>query len=168
MVRTLITEPLTAAAFAPFGEVIESAGRDYVMINQGSTRRYHRLAEVQTDELGTTVISLFRASRLTYPLRIGMLERHPLGSQAFMPLRGNDYLLVVAPGGSDHVDPAGVRAFHASGLQGVNYHRGVWHHPLLALHEGDEFLVIDRAGPGHNCEEYYFDETVALELVLPA
>ncbi|WP_116474352.1 ureidoglycolate lyase [Zobellella maritima] len=164
--KTLAIEPLTKEAFAPFGDVIESEGRDYFMINKGSTRRYHRLAEVQTDQQGEGIISIFRATPLEYPLRIGMLERHPFGSQAFIPLFGNEYLLVVAPAGPYQVDPAAVRVFRASGRQGVNYHRGVWHHPVLALTDNDEFLVVDRAGPGNNCDEYYFDDSVHLELKL--
>lgn len=164
MFKTLAIEPLTRQAFAPFGDVIESEGRDYFMINNGSTRRYHRLAEVQTDPQGAGVISIFRAKPLAYPLKISMLERHPFGSQAFIPLLGNAYLLVVAPPGTDSVDPATVRAFRASGRQGVNYHKGVWHHPVLTLTENDEFLVIDRVGPGNNCDEYHFDGSIHLEL----
>ncbi|WP_375058495.1 ureidoglycolate lyase [Zobellella sp. DQSA1] len=164
--KTLKIEPLTREAFAPFGDVIESEGRDYFMINNGSTRRYHQVGEVQLDEQGQGIISIFRAKTLDYPLSVKMLERHPFGSQSFIPLFGHEFLLVVAPPGTDTVDPAEVRAFRATGRQGVNYHRGVWHHPILALRDDDEFLVVDRSGPGNNCDEYFFDESVQLTLEL--
>ncbi|WP_445401229.1 ureidoglycolate lyase [Zobellella sp. An-6] len=168
MIKTLKIEPLTREAFAPFGDVIESEGRDYFMINNGSTRRYHKLGEVQLDEQGQGIISIFRAKTLDYPLSIKMLERHPFGSQSFIPLFGHDFLLVVAPVGDGgmNIDPSTVRAFRASGRQGVNYHRGVWHHPILALRDDDEFLVVDRSGPGNNCDEFFFDESVQLSLEL--
>ncbi|MBM7455397.1 ureidoglycolate lyase [Oceanisphaera litoralis] len=168
MLNTLKIEPLTKEAFAPFGDVIESEGRDYFMINNGSTRRYHQLADVQLDEQGQGIISIFRTEMLDYPLQLKMLERHPFGSQVFMPLFGHDYLVVVAPvgDGSMNIDPSTVRVFRASGRQGVNYHRGVWHHPLMVLRDHDEFLVVDRSGPGNNCDEVYFDESVQLTIAL--
>lgn len=96
--RTLKIEPLTKEAFAPFGDVIETAGSDYFMINNGSTRRYHKLATVETAQPeDNAIISIFSAEKLEMPLRIRMLERHPLGSQAFIPLLGNPFLVVVAP-----------------------------------------------------------------------
>lgn len=147
-------EPLTQAAFAPFGEVIETQGRDYFFINNGATRRYHRLAAAQTERpQDEVIISIFQARRTELPLTIGMLERHPLGSQAFVPLQENPFLIVVAPLG-DGVKSGEIRAFRSNGRQGVNYFKGVWHHPLLALDDGDRFLVIDRAGVGENCDEY--------------
>jgi ureidoglycolate lyase len=80
-----------------------------------------------------------------------MFERHPLGSQSFVPLSGRPYLVAVAPAGD--FDVAGVRLFRAQGHQGVHYRKGVWHHFLLALDGESDFLVVDRAGPGDNCEE---------------
>ncbi|MCF5376499.1 ureidoglycolate lyase, partial [Pseudomonas syringae] len=98
--RKLIIEPLTKEAFAPFGDVIETDGSDHFMINNGSTMRFHRLADVQTAQPeDKAIISIFRAEALPMPLTIGMLERHPLGSQAFVPLLGNPFLIVVAPVG---------------------------------------------------------------------
>ncbi len=164
---SLTVEPLSQAAFAPFGEVIESEDRDYFMINNGSTRRYHALARVQT---GTpedqVIVSIFVARTLPMPLRVRMLERHPLGSQAFVPLRGNPFLIVVAPPG-ERPRPEEVRAFLSNGRQGVNYQRGVWHHPVLALVDDDEFLVIDRSGAGANCDEHFFGEDEQLLLRHP-
>ncbi|WP_325894593.1 ureidoglycolate lyase [Grimontia sp. NTOU-MAR1] len=150
-------EPLTKEAFAPFGDVIEAQNRDYFMINNGSTRRYHKLATTQVDDGSGVIINIFQATPLLYPLNIKMLERHPKGSQAFMPLLGNNYLVVVAPPGNEP-DPDSIRAFYAKGSQGVNYHRGVWHHPVLALTPNDQFLVVDREGAGNNCDEFFFSE----------
>lgn len=161
--RRLKVEPLTIDAFKPFGDVISSDGHDFFMINNGSTRRYHRLAEVETGDEGASIISIFQARTLPMPLRIQMVERHPLGSQAFIPMRGNRFLVVVAPAG-DNPDPAELRAFITDGRQGVNYHRGVWHHPVLALVDHDEFLVVDRAGPGNNCDEVFFADSEEIML----
>ena len=103
------------------------------MINNGSTRRYHKLATVETAAPeDQAIISIFAAEALEMPLVIRMLERHPLGSQAFIPLLGHPFLVVVAPLGDAPV-PGHVRAFRSNGRQGVNYHRGVWHHPVLTI-----------------------------------
>lgn len=162
--RTLTIEPLSKAAFAPFGDVIETAGSDHFMINNGSTQRFHRLAEVQTANADDkAIISIFRAQALAMPLTIRMLERHPLGSQAFVPLRGKAFLIVVAPVGEQPVSGE-VRAFISDGLQGVNYHRGVWHHPILTIEQHDDFLVVDRSGEGNNCDEFFFADDDLLML----
>ena len=162
--RTLLIEPLTKHAFAPFGDVIETEGSAHFMINGGSTRRYHKLASVETSGPDDqAIISIFSVQALVMPMRIRMLERHPLGSQAFMPLLGHPFLIVVAPA-SDSPDADSVRAFRSNGRQGVNYHRSVWHHPVLALAAHDDFLVLDRSGAGNNCDEYFFDEEVYLRI----
>lgn len=147
---TLTVEPLSAAAFAPFGEVIEaSEAAKRFPINAGSAERFHALAQVETDPAGHALISLVRAQPQALPIVVRMLERHPLGSQAFVPLdRSVRYLVVVA-----ETPDATPRAFLATGGQGVNYRRGAWHHPLLALDRVADFLVIDRGGAGANCDE---------------
>jgi ureidoglycolate lyase len=162
--RTLIIEPLTKEAFAPFGDVIETDGSAHFMINNGSTQRFHRLAEVQTARSDDkAIISIFRAEALEMPLTVRMLERHPLGSQAFVPLLGKPFLIVVAPLG-DAPDSELTRAFISNGRQGVNYHRGVWHHPVLTIEKRDDFLVVDRSGSGNNCDEHFFEEDQMLVL----
>ena len=162
--RTLLIEPLTKHAFAPFGDVIETDDSAHFMINGGSTRRYHRLAAVETSAPeDQAIISIFSVQALPMPMRIRMLERHPLGSQAFMPLLGHPFLIVVAPI-SDLPNINAVRAFRSNGRQGVNYHRSVWHHPVLALAPHDDFLVVDRSGACNNCDEHYFDEDAGLLL----
>lgn len=146
----LPVEPLTREAFAAFGDVIEaaSAARSFA-INTGTTQRFDDLATIDTNrDGGRTIVSLFRAQPRELPFIVTMLERHPLGSQAFVPLSQRPYLVVVAAGPS-----AVPRAFIARHGQGVNYHAGTWHHPLLALEAVSDFLVIDRAGPGNNCDE---------------
>lgn len=149
--RTLTPEPLTAEAFAPFGNVIEASDAAVKLdINQGHAIRYDRLADVDVaDEGGIPVISVFRAKPLA-ELVLKIFERHPLGSQSFIPLSEKPYLVAVAPPGE--FDVARVRLFRAEGHQGVHYRKGVWHHFLLVLEESD-FLVVDRTGPGDNCEE---------------
>ena len=162
--RKLIIEPLTKEAFAPFGDVIETDGSDHFMINNGSTMRFHRLAEVETAQPDDkAIISIFRAEALPMPLTITMLERHPQGSQAFIPLLGNPFLIVVAPLG-DAPESELTRAFVSNGRQGINYPRGVWHHPVLTIEKRDDFLVVDRSGTGNNCDEHYFAEHQLLVL----
>lgn len=149
----LPVEPLSRAAFAPFGDVIaaDEAARHYP-INEGTTERFHDLAQVDVcAEGGRTLINIFRARPRALPFAVDMLERHPLGSQAFVPLSARPYLVVVAPAGV--LDPDAVRAFVVEDGRGVNYARGVWHHPLLALGGVSDFLVIDRGGSGHNLDE---------------
>jgi ureidoglycolate lyase len=146
-------EALTRAAFAPFGDVMQAdADARHFAINGGNTERFHDLARLDMAADGQAIVSVFRGQPRALPFDIAMLERHPKGSQAFFPLHARRYLVVVAPAG-DTVDPATVRLFVAQPGQGVNYARGVWHHPLLALDAVSDFLVIDYGGPGPNCDE---------------
>jgi len=149
--KRLTPEPLTAAAFAPFGTVIETEGAASYSINEGTTTRFHALAAAEPGPSGEAILSIFRATRRPEPVEIRMLERHPLGSQAFVPLSPEDWLVVVAAG--ERPEAGDLRLFHACGDQGVQYGRGVWHHPLLVLTERQDFLVVDRRGPGENLEE---------------
>jgi len=159
----LSIEPLTKQAFAPFGEVIETDGVIPLSINQGYAQRFNDLANVDIAmEGGQTNISWFAASLRPVPIAISMMERHPLGSQLFVPLNGADWLVVVC---TDPRDVATYRAFAAKGHQGVNYARNCWHHPLLVLREASPFLVVDRKGKGDNLEEYWLDETMQLDLM---
>lgn len=155
---TLLIEPLTRAAFAPFGDVIEAADDLlHFPINDGNTERYHDLAHIDPGADGKAIVSLFRGQPRALPFDVVMMERHPKASQAFMPLSGRPYLVVVAPPGD--VPMAGdLRAFLCQAGQGVNYARGVWHHPLLALEQASDFLVIDRSGPGDNCDVVTLEE----------
>lgn len=159
--RRLVPQPLTAAAFAPFGDVIESADA-FSVINSGTTQQFADLAQVQvSDAGGAPRVSIYRVAPYELPLPLRMLERHPLGSQLFMPLHGERFLVVVAPRG-DRIDPGAVRAFVTNGRQGVNYRPGTWHHPVIALGDRSDFLVLDRTGPGANCDEFPLDPQALL------
>lgn len=151
VVREIVVEPLTREAFARFGEVIDIEGADSFPINQGRTERFHALAAVEL--LGDdprAILSIFRGQPLE-PLDIDLMERHPLGSQAFVPLNNQPFLAVVAPPGN--FDESSIRAFLARGNQGLSYRAGTWHAPLLPLEAGADYLVVDRQGPGNNCDE---------------
>lgn len=149
---TLRVEPLTQAAFAPFGDVLERAGARQFPINAGTTTRFHDLARVQAlGEDARVLFNLFEGQAWHSPVQISLLERHPQGSQAFFPVDSARMLIVVAPPGE--LDERAVRAFISNGDQGVNYAPGTWHHPLLSLHRPGCFVVVDRGGSGHNCDE---------------
>jgi len=153
-------EPLTRASFAPFGSVIETEGAESFAINQGTTMRFHALAAVDPGPDRQVILSIFRGMPRPRPIRISMLERHPLASQAFVPLSADDWLVVVA----ERPDTAALRCFRASGRQGVNYATGVWHHPLLVLAPSQDFLVADRQGPGTNLEEHALGTSAQIDL----
>lgn len=150
-------EPLSASVFASFGDVIEAAEHaPRLAINQGTAERFDDLARIDTGQAGgRTCVSIFRAPPRALPLRLTLVERHLQGSQAFMPLAPQRFLVVVAPPGPAPQAQA-LRCFVAAPGQGINFAPGVWHHPLLALDGAGDFLVIDRGGAGIalDCEEH--------------
>lgn len=155
--RILAVEPLTASAFAPFGEVVEADPARMRLINSGATERYHGLSIAEAKgEDARVILNIFRGSPRAFPCDIAMMERHPLGSQSFQPLDGRDWLAVVAEDEAGR--PGRPRVFRASGRQGVNYRANIWHHPLMPIGETSDFLVVDREGPGVNLEEYFFTQ----------
>jgi len=155
----LAAEPLTRANFAPFGEVIETQGAAPFATNAGFAERFHDLASIDVASMGgRPLVSIFRAQPRATPLRLTLMERHPLASQAFIPLHDRDWIVVVACG-PDPCRPHCLRAFLAAGRQGVNYARGTWHHPLIVLTPDHEFLVIDRGGEGANLDEVPFPDS---------
>ena len=159
----LTPKALTAEAFAPYGDVIEARGQARV-INEGFTERFHDLAKVDvTAENGYTLVNIFRSQPKPLPIKVTMMERHPLGSQAFIPLRSTPFLVLVAP--AEHTTLRGndLELFITYAQRGVNYHRNVWHHYCLALEESD-FLVIDRGGPGENLEEITLSEEIYIDV----
>ncbi len=156
--RRLRPEPLTAAAFAPFGAVIEADPATARPINGGFTTRFDALATVDAGPDGAAILSIFRG--LPRPLVLEMLERHPLGTQTFVPLAPRPWLVAVA----ESPEAQALRVFIARGDQGVQYGRGVWHHPLLVIGQPQDFLVADRAGPGPNCDEAAFAAPVGIDL----
>ena len=152
-------EPLTREAFAPFGDVIDSdAVAKHYTINDGYAERYHDLARIDVAEAnGRPLLNIFRAKARLLPMRIALIERHPLSSQAFIPLQPGSFLVLVARAG-DAPRPSDLRCFRSAGSQGVNYARGTWHHPLIALEDSQDFLVVDRGGAGDNCDEIAYGE----------
>mgnify|MGYP002713086918 CR=1 FL=1 len=158
----LTAVPLTAQAFAPYGDVIETGGPSSV-INQGKGRRFADLARMDLDETGRVAVGLMTCSAEATPVPLRLMERHPLGNQVFMPLNGQRYLVVVAAAG-EPPSARELRAFLCGGHQGVNYHRGTWHHPMIALDADCGFLEMQRQGPGENCDEVALDMPVNVEL----
>jgi ureidoglycolate lyase len=160
--RTIATEPLTRAGFARFGEVVEFAGGERIAINQGFAERVNGLAQIDVgDEGGGVNVSIFTARAHPQPIAVALMERHPLGSQLFYPLQDRPWLVLVC---DDPHEPRSFRAFMATGHQGVNYRRNVWHHPLLVTGDGERFIVIDRAGAGRNLEEIHLGTDEVLYL----
>ena len=162
MTIILRPEPLTADAFAPFGQVVEPDPATLRMINAGTTRRYHALAAAEIHGEGArAILSIFIGDARALPYAITMMERHPKGSQSFQPLDGRDWLVAVAPDAAGRPGPP--RLFLATGRQGINIGANVWHHPLMALDQPSAFLVVDRDGPGVNLEEVDYPEAYLVE-----
>ncbi|SFJ46366.1 ureidoglycolate lyase [Phyllobacterium sp. CL33Tsu] len=155
--REILIQKLTREAFAPFGDVIEREGAHSFPINHGMCTRYHDLAKVETTgDNARTLISLLRGKPYELPRELGMVERHPFGSQAFVPLSANPFLVVAAHDGRG--GPSDPVAFITSPGQGVNIHRNVWHGILTPLGGESDFVVIDRGGDGINLEEHFYVE----------
>jgi len=166
----LTAEPLTAEAFAPFGEVIEADPNsdNHFSINGGLIERFNDLATVDVaTENGRTLINIAICNKATpLPYHIMFMERHPLGSQAFIPMDKTPMIVAVAPA-KDHIEPSDIRAFISNGNQGINYHKNIWHMPMAPLADGIKMLMIDRGGEGDNYEEFHFsDEDVFLSIGL--
>ncbi len=152
----LFVEEMTEEAFAPFGDLLQADGPADMMINQGRCGRYHDRAQLEFVE-ARAGISLFQAEPCTLPLTLEMVERHPLGSQAFVPMTAHPFLVIVAPDQRGQPDMPGVpRVFETRAGQGVNLHRGVWHGVLTPLFAPGLFAVVDRIGTGNNLQEHWF------------
>ena len=152
MNRTLHIQPLTAEAFAPYGDVIQGPE---------GLGRADDLANVQVGADGRPQLSVLRAqSSNALPLTVKRVERHPLGTQAFIPMGGGTFFVVVAPAGE--FDPNKLAAFRTDGRQGINYKPGTWHHGFLAAREGDAFLIVERFGPGANCDFSHLTDPVTV------
>jgi ureidoglycolate lyase len=146
-------EPLTAQSFAPYGDVLEAAG-DFRLINAGLCKRHHDRAHIDTGENAKTGISIFNAEPRQLPYTFDLIERHPEGSQAFLPMHQHPFLVIVASSPNDRP-----RAFITNGAQGINLHRGTWHGVLTPLHTPGIFAVVDRIGTTPNLEEYRYPQT---------
>ncbi|AXI46706.1 ureidoglycolate lyase [Sulfitobacter sp. SK012] len=159
MTRLLTPQALIAADFAPFGDVLEATGTADKIINQGLCGRHHDRAQLDFAD-GRAGLSIFDAEPRSFPITLDMMERHPDGSQAFVPMHQNHWLVIVA---TDHNGaPAKPQVFLAAPGQGVNYHRGVWHGVLCPLHAPGLFTVVDRIGGGANLQEHWFDTPLTI------
>ncbi|MGC4026788.1 MAG: ureidoglycolate lyase [Mesorhizobium sp.] len=163
MTKIITARPLTRENFAPFGDVIDTDGDNHYPINGGRCERYHDLARVEaTGENARVLISLFKGTPYDFPLRLTMVERHPFGSQAFIPLSPRPFLVVVCsdtPNG-----PGEPNAFLTKPGQGVNYPRNRWHGVLTPIGEPQDFAVVDRGGTEKNLEEHFFAEPYEIRL----
>lgn len=144
------TEPLTAAAFAPYGDVLDATG-DFRLINAGLCQRHHDRATLDFGPDGRAGISIFQAEPRALPYDLDLIERHPDGSQAFVPMTQHPFLVIVADGPEQPP-----RAFVTNGAQGINLHRGTWHGVLTPLAEPGLFAVIDRIGATPNLQEHRY------------
>ncbi|SEH90621.1 ureidoglycolate lyase [Paracoccus alkenifer] len=152
--RIIRAAPLTAQAFAPWGQVIEAAGDPDRLINAGRCGRWHDRAAPDVE--GRAGISVFRSQSVRLPYRFRLVERHPLGSQAFLPMTENPFLVIVAPDEGGH--PGRPLAFVTAPGQGINLARGAWHGVLTPLADPGLFAVVDRCAEGPNLQEYRWDQ----------
>jgi ureidoglycolate lyase len=163
MNRIITARPLTRENFAEFGDVIDMETDHHYPINEGRTERYHALARAEAAGPNAHVlINLFRGTPYAFPLELSMVERHPFGSQAFIPLSPRPFVVVVCHDGED--GPETPHAFLTKPGQGVNYPRKLWHGVLTPVGESQDFVVIDRGGDGVNVEEFYFPQPFEIHL----
>ncbi len=163
MTITLRAESLTRERFAPYGEVIETSRDGADTMNSARFERFDDLCKIDLIDGSQIAVSIARCRTPTsLPLRLDMVERHPLGSQAFIPLSPCKMVVVVAPP-EESVEAGALRAFVTNGRQGINYRRGTWHMPLISFAQGQEYLIIDRGGNEPNCDEHTLDEIIYLE-----
>lgn len=163
MNRTITASLLNRESFAEFGDVIDKCGGVQYPINQGMTKRYHGLAATEVaGPDARVVISIAEGTPYRFPLKLALVERHPLGSQAFIPLGMRPFLVVVC--GDDSAGPGQPLAFITQPGQGVNYRRNVWHGVLTPIGRMQDFLIVDREGAGTNLEVFEFPEPYDIQL----
>ena len=160
MTIRLKAEVLTAKALAPYGDLMEASGTPDKVINQGKCIRYHDRALLDFSD-GKAGISIFKGEKETLPMPLQLVERHPMGSQAFVPMSADSFLVVVAR--DENGIPQDPKAFLTKPGQAINFHRGTWHGVLAPLSEPGLFAVIDRIGEGTNLEEHWFDKDYIIE-----
>ena len=160
MSRSIVAELLTREAFAGFGDVLDTAGEADKLINQGLCGRYHDRAQLDFAG-GRAGVSLFKAEPRNLPLKLDMVERHPDGSQCFIPMSMDGFLVVAAE--DEGGKPGTPRAFLSAPGQAINFHRGTWHGVLTPLAAPGLFAVVDRIGEGPNLEEHWFEAPYDIE-----
>ena len=162
----LIAQPLSAKAFSPYGELIDIRGSKAITINEGYTQRFDNLCTVDMANGQTPLVNIFRSQPVNLPFRVRSLERHPLGSQAFIPMQTCSFLVLVAPAQISRPQAKDLKLFISQNGQGVNFKRNVWHHFSLALEKESDFVVIDYGGTADNLEEHYFSSSEDILLTL--
>ncbi len=156
-------QPLTEEAFAPFGDVIEKREHCSEEINYGQPRKYADLARIDVgDEEGAATVHIYRSRPVILPFQIEVMEYHPLGSQAFIPLSRQPFLVIVAPA-AERLPFESIQGFFTNGEQGVNLHRGVWHHYQFSVEKTCDYLVIERSDPGVNTIEQRLKKSLLIE-----
>ena len=148
---------ITRENFSIFGDLISSENVEPIDINAGYAKRFDNLAKIDTlKDKGETIVSIFSALKRSFPMEIDMMEKHPLGSQAFIPMKETTFLCFVAPSGeSPQIDK--IQSFIVPPKTGINYKPGIWHFPLIST-EDTNFLVIDRKGEGENLIIHKFEK----------
>ncbi len=154
MSEVIRIQAISAEGFAPFGELIDVSGEPDKIINQGMCGRYHDRATLDFVE-GRAGLNLFNAIPRELPYALDLVERHPDGSQAFIPMSEHPFLVIVAP--DEGGKPGRPLAFETKPGQAINFHRGTWHGVLTPLHAPGLFAVVDRIGEGANLEEFPFE-----------
>jgi len=167
-VSTLRPVPLTRENFAPYGDVLSVEGSDHVVINRGYAQKHYNLCDMDCNDFGgVATLHLYIGKARSFPLKIDMMEKHPHFTQTFMPRSAEPFLVVVALGDKTP-DLQTLAVFKTDGSQGVQYKKGIWHFPLIALNSGEQFIVIDRNDRGseankiEECIETAIDETIEI------
>ena len=159
MNNVLTATTINSDAIAGLAELIDASDTPDKLINQGRCGRFHDRATLDVD--GRVGVSVFQSTSFSMPFKMEMMERHPLGSQAFLPMQEGEYLVVLAE--DKDGAPVAPRAFIAGPGQGVNIGRNVWHGVLCPLSDPGLFMVVDRVSEGPNLEEHWFDEPFIIE-----
>ena len=157
-------KPLTRENFSAFGDVIDVCDSNHkIAINDGLADRHHNLATVDVnDQNGHAIISIIDTQETQLPLKVSVMERHPIGSQAFMPIGDSPYIVLVSPAGE--FNPSKLCGFLAQPNQGINYAKGTWHHACISLYQSNQFLVVDRGGDGANCDFITVPESINITI----
>ena len=148
---------ISRSNFSSYGDLISTDDISPININEGYAKRFDNLANLDTSkDSGKTIVSIFSALKRTFPMKIHMMEKHPLSTQAFIPMKETTFLAFVAPSGeSPEIDK--IQSFIIPPKMGINYKPGIWHFPLIST-ENINFLVIDRKGSGDNLIIHKFEK----------
>jgi len=163
MTIQLYPELLTKESFAPFGELINAEGNAFDA-NYGFAQRFNDISNMVFDaQGGKPNISIFRSKPIAMPMKVTVMEKHELGSQAFIGIQNQSFLTLVAPAGPT-IAAEDLKLFMVAAGQGVNYYPGTWHHYLICLGNESDFLCLDRLGTEPDCKEHHFDESVIISI----